>query len=286
MSADGDIKGKDTERTPHGASADSIGTDEVDRPTPSNMRTLMVLEAVARAGAPITPTQANAVMGLPKPTIHRLFTSLEEEGFLRREIEGRHYSPGPRLARMAVETIAASRIRGARIAVMENLARRIGETINVAIPDGTSMVYLDRVETQWPLRIQLPVGTKVPLHATASGKMYLASLEPARLDRYLRNLTLDPFTEATITDRARLSSEVATTRERGHARDDEEFMEGMIALAVPILDRQAQLFGTLSFHAPRPRMDLEAAMEHLDALERGARELSRLAHGTLDAETP
>ena len=68
---------------------------------PTNLRLLTVLEEVARAGVPVTPTAVNDVLGLPKPTIHRLFATLEDEGFLQRDMDGRTYSPGPRLRQLA-----------------------------------------------------------------------------------------------------------------------------------------------------------------------------------------
>ena len=255
--------------------------DEAVERLPNNMRTLGILEAVARAGAPVTPTEINAEMGLPKPTIHRLFASLEEEGFLRREMEGRHYSPGPRMNRMAAGTIAAVRLRGARLAVMEGLARRIGETVNVAQPDGSAMIYIDRVETHWPLRIQLPIGTRVPLHATASGKCYLASLEPVRAERYIRNLELEAYTNDTITDPQRLRQEVALTRERGHATDNGEFMAEMIAVAVPVAADNGHLFATLSFHAPVLRMSMDAGLQHAATLREAAGELRDIVCATV-----
>ena len=247
-------------------------------PIPTNMRLLAILEAVARYGAPVTPTEINAAMGLPKPTIHRLFATLEEERFLQREIDGRSYSPGPRMNRLAVETVSAVRVRGARLAVMERLAAEVGETCNLAIPDRDAMIYLDRVETHWPLRIQLPVGTRVPLHATASGKMYLSSLDPDRLERYLGNVAFEPRTAATITDAATLRRAIERVRAAGHATDDEEFMEGMVAVAVPILDRQGSLFATLSVHAPTQRIDLGQALAHLGALHGAAEELARIVN--------
>ena len=251
-------------------------------PIPTNMRLLAILEAVARHGSPVTPTEINVLMGLPKPTIHRLFATLEEERFLQREIDGRSYSPGPRMNRLAVETVSAVRVRGARLAVMERLAAEIGETCNLAIPDRDAMIYLDRVETHWPLRIQLPIGTRVPLHATASGKMYLSSLDPDRLERYLGNVDLAPRTEATVTDAEALRTAIERVREAGHATDDEEFMEGMVAVAVPILDRQGSLFATLSVHAPTQRMSLERALTHLAALKKAAGELARIIHAGQD----
>ncbi|MDA8870918.1 IclR family transcriptional regulator [Rhizobiaceae bacterium] len=241
---------------------------------PTNLRLLAILEAVARANAPVTPTEVNVQMGLPKPTIHRLFATLEAEGFLQREIDGRSYAPGRRMNRLAVETVSAVRVRGARLAVMNGLAERIGETCNLAIPDRDAMIYLDRVETKWPLRIQLPVGTRVPLHATASGKMYLSTLEPARFARIVANVPLDAVTERTIVDRDALVAEIEVVRERGYATDSGEFVEGMVALAAPIADAQGHMFATLSFHAPESRMDLEGALTHLDALKAAATDLA------------
>ena len=263
----------------HGRRTDlTLDLEASDAPIPTNMRLLAILEAVARHGAPVTPTEINLRMNLPKPTIHRLFATLEEERFLQREIDGRSYSPGPRMNRLAVETVSAVRVRGARLAVMERLAREIGETCNLAIPDRDAMIYLDRVETHWPLRIQLPVGTRVPLHATAAGKMYLSSLDDDRLGRYLANVEFEPRSASTIVDAGALREAVAHTRKAGYATDDEEFMDGMVAVAVPILDRQGSLFATLSVHAPTQRLSLEQALLHVDALNGAARELARIVN--------
>ena len=157
---------------------------------PTNMRLLLVLEAVAEAGVPLTPTEVNARLDLPKPTIHRLFATLEEEGFLQRDLDGRTYSPGPRLRSFAGGVLSSLRIRTARQAILKRLSRLIGETCNIALPDRDAMIYLERVETEWPLRIQLPQGTRVPFHCTASGKMYLRSVASNDLQRFLPSAEL------------------------------------------------------------------------------------------------
>jgi DNA-binding IclR family transcriptional regulator len=120
---------------------------------PSNLRLLLVIEALAEAGVPLTPTEVNETLGLPKPTIHRLFATLEAEGFVQRDLDGRSYSPGPRLRRVAGGILSSLRIRTARQAILKDLSREIGETCNVALPDRDAMIYLERVETEWPLRI-------------------------------------------------------------------------------------------------------------------------------------
>ena len=247
-----------------------------DKTIPTNLRLLLLLEEIARVGVPMTPTAANEVLGLPKPTIHRLFHRLEEEGFLQRDIDGRSYSAGQRLRKMSVNVLSSSRLRTVRLAVLNALTEDVGETCNLATPDREGMVYLDRVETKWPLRIQFPVGTTVPFHCTASGKMYLSSLAPHLLAKYLSAVRLDQHSPKTLTDPNALQQEIERTRERGFSTDAEEFMEGMVAIAVPVHDNLGRLMSTLSLHAPTQRATLQKLEGHLDRLKAAAADLSEL----------
>jgi DNA-binding IclR family transcriptional regulator len=138
------------------------------------------------------------------------------------------------------------------------------------------MIYLDRVETKWPLRIQLPVGTEVPFYCTASGKMYLSSLNPRMLGKYLDIATLEQRTSHTMTDPDMLRAEIDMIRARGYATDDEEFMDNMVAVAVPILDSQNRLMSTLSIHALTQRISLEDVVLHLPKLQEAAKDMSEL----------
>ncbi|MEL7181153.1 MAG: IclR family transcriptional regulator [Pseudomonadota bacterium] len=251
--------------------------DEDTGQIPTNLRLLLLLEEVAKFGVPVTPSVVNDTLGLPKPTIHRLFATAEAEGFLQRDIDGRSYSPGRRMRLMSINTLSSERLRTVRLAVLKSLAVKVGETCNLAIPEREGMFYLDRVETHWPLRIQLPVGTQVPFHCTASGKMYLSTLRPDYLDRFLKNHTLDKQTDKTITSAAALQDELVKTRDRGYSTDNEEFMAGMTAIAVPILDNRGRLLSTLSIHAPQQRRDLPDLVEYLEPLRAAADELAAIA---------
>ncbi|RDC71038.1 IclR family transcriptional regulator [Rhodovulum sp. 12E13] len=243
---------------------------------PTTLRLLFVVEEVARAGGPVTPTEVNLALGLPKPTIHRLFATLEQEGFVERDMGGRGYAPGPRLRALAGGVLVSAGLRTARQAILQRVAHSVGETCNLAVPDGDAMVYLERIETEWPLRIQLPIGSRVPLHCTAGGKLFLASLPPAERSRALSALSLSPNTAATLTAPQALATELETVRAQGHAVDRQEFMDGMIALAVPVTDARGRLMATLSFHAPTQRVDEPAAMAHLETLHAAAAELAAL----------
>ncbi len=235
---------------------------------PTNLRLLMLLEEVAKAGVPVTPAAVNEALGLPKPTIHRLFATAEAEGFLQRDIDGRSYSPGRRMRQLSTNVLSSEHVRTVRLAVLKSLADKVDETCNLAIPERDGMFYLDRVETHWPLRIQLPIGTQVPFHCTASGKMYLSTLRPDYLERFLRNYKLTAETERTICNPDDLRTELETIRARGYATDDQEFMLGMTAVAVPVTDNRRRLVSTLSIHAPELRRrvsDLIACLPHLQA---------------------
>jgi DNA-binding IclR family transcriptional regulator len=152
----------------------------------------------------------------------------------------------------------------------------VGETCNLAAPGRYGMVYLDRVETHWPLRMQLPVGTQVPFHCTASGKMYLSSLRIDKLKRVLSWLELEPSTVQSITTVDQLLEELAVTRSRGFSTDNQEFMDNMVAVAVPIRDTEGRLMTTLSIHAPRQRHDIESLTKLVPKVQEAAQRLEML----------
>lgn len=252
------------------------GTQPSKGQIPTNLRLLLLLEEVSRAGVPVTPADVVGALGLPKPTVHRLFNTAEEAGFLQRDLDGRAYGPGPRLRRLSLNTMSAQRLRTVRLAILNRVVEEMGETCNIAVPERDCMVYLDRIETKWPLRIQLPVGTQVPFHCTASGKMYLSSLNVRFLDRLLDGHALESHTDQTVTDIKALKAELALTRKRGYSTDNEEFLEGMVAVAVPILDDQGRLVSTLSAHAPLQRHTLDDLIANVETLKDAGQKLSEL----------
>ena len=165
---------------------------------PTNLRTLLILEVLGQSDRPLSPTEINHEIGLPKQTIHRLCTKLEQEGFLARETDGKKLRPTRRARLMASGILHSSRDHIARYQVMQRVAEDVGETVNFVVPDSGGMIYIDRIETDWPFRVQLPVGTHVPFHCTASGKTFLASLSPKARLAMVRSLRLQSLTPNTL----------------------------------------------------------------------------------------
>jgi len=258
------------------------GRDKGGEHVPTGVRSLYILEALARAGTPLTPTDINETLGLPKPTIHRLCKRLEREGFLEKDLDGRRYLPGRRLRGMSRGVLGFVRFMHARRAVLRRLSERVGETCNIALPEDGGMVYLERVETRWPLRVQLPVGTQVPFHCTASGKLYLSSLPRERRENLVRLLDLTPHAANTITDPDELLAALEQISESRIGTDNEEFVAGMVAAAVPIRDRDGRMMAGLAVHGPTQRLSLADALGWVDALQAAAEELAGLmppSHG-------
>ena len=127
------------------------------------------------------------------------------------------------------------------------------------------------------------MGSHVPFHCTASGKCCMASLNPSARKRFVKSIALEALTDATITDEARLLEELSEIEERGYSLDQEEFIDGMVAIAVPVSDAQGRFLAALAFHGPTQRLSIDTIVEKLGLLQTTARQL----HGAiLDEDQP
>ena len=155
------------------------------------------------------------MLGLPKPTAHRIVRMLEGEGLLQREPGSSRYVPGARLERLGLDIVAASMSRAPRHAILEALSQQIGETCNFGVMAGSHVVYLDRVESAWPFGLRFERGSHVPLHCTSMGKLFLSLLPAHKRALMLRSIPLYRYTEHTITDVDRLEEELGRIRSVG-----------------------------------------------------------------------
>ena len=250
---------------------ESAGTKN-DR-VPTGVRSIYILEVLAKAGKPMTPTEINEELELPKPTIHRLCQRLMSEGFLEMNLDGRRYVPGPRLRAISLGVITFASFLQPRHAILSRLSEEIGETCNITIPSGEGMRYLDRVETRWPLRVQFQIGDQVPFYCSASGKLYLSTLRKVQRRKLVNAMKLEKRGPNTITDPEKLLLTLEHIRREKLGTDNEELVDGMVAIAVPIEDKGGKFLGTLALHAPRHRLTFDDALEHAPLLREAAEEL-------------
>ena len=112
--------------------------------TPTNLRTLLILEILGKSDRPMTATEINADLGLPKQTVHRLCVTLEEHGFITRPDNSRKYQVGRRLREIGAGLLYNSRDHITRRQILTDVAQEVGETVNYAVSRETGMDYLDR----------------------------------------------------------------------------------------------------------------------------------------------
>jgi DNA-binding IclR family transcriptional regulator len=224
-------------------------------------RAIRLLEEITTAEHSLTAADLDKRLDIPKPTIHRLLGQLEEQKLISRDLDGRHLLPGPRLHRMAIGTLENESLKAPRRLLLERLSKETGETCNLTMLDGHELLYYERVETNWPVRIQLPPGSRLPLHCTSSGKLFLALMPPQRRRALLSSLTLDAYTPYTLTTVSALEEQLGQIALNELSTDNEEFIQGMVAIAVPIYDRVGHMQATLAIHAPRLRHSIESLVE-------------------------
>ncbi len=245
---------------------------------PTNLRTLMILELLGRQSGALSAAEIGRELGLPKQTIHRLCNTLLNEGFLAQNRDG--IRPGRRARSMSTGILHASTNHIARHQILRRLAEETGETVNFVVPEEAGMSYKDRVETDWPFRVQLPVGSHVPFHCTASGKTFLANLKKRDRLRILAGQALHAATPNTITDQDALMDELKIIRRRGFAIDNEEFIQGMAAIAVPVLDPDGRYMASIGVHGPVLRYTPERAATFAPLMEAAARDIAQVIMDT------
>lgn len=241
-------------------------------------RLLALLEVISKKDHFFTLQSMVEETGLPKPTLHRMLQQLETSGMLQREADGRHYSKGGRLRRLAENLLLNDTVQGARHAVLAALVEEVGESCNITALSGSEVLYLDRVETPAPLRFYLHPGSRVPVHCSASGKLFLAQMTPAQRRRLLADTPLKKFTRNTLTDHEALEKEIELVKQQGYAFDDEEFLPGLLCIAVLASNPRGISNIGLAIQAPIMRMSRDQALACLPALRRAADAIATICH--------
>jgi len=256
--------------TPLRAPAPPAGRRPDASDLPASLRALEVLTIVAGSFGKASLPQIAVAAGLAKPTVHRVCAFLTAAGFLRRDVEPGTYTIGPAFRRLAFDALTSRYEQGLRHAMLTAMADEVGETCNLTTLDGVEIVYLDRVEARWPLRLTLDIGNRIPIHCCASGKLFLALMDGAARASLLDRLDFEKITPKTIVDRDALDTELKKIKARGYALDGEEFITGMVAIALPVRASSGAICATVSVHAPTVRIGLAKLEQSAPRLQQWA----------------
>lgn len=233
-------------------------------------KALAVLECVTRDVRPLGVVDIADEIDLPRQTVHRVIKQLEEMNLLTRDPVRDRYSAGERLRQLALSTISSSRGTRSTHALLVQLVEEINETCNIGMLDGNEVIYIDRAECDWPLRVQLKAGSHVPAHCTAIGKLLLAHMPNDQREQIISTMEFRKFTKYTITDPVHFTSQLDQIAAQGYSINNQEDAIGLIAMAVPVRDPQGDVVAGLAVHAPEPRFPISRAIECLPTFKNTA----------------
>ncbi len=236
-------------------------------------KVLRVLEALDASPNGLALRDVASQTGLNKSTAYRLLAHLEGEGYLFRDDAGA-YIVGPRLARLGSGVAYHATLRSASRPVIQRLWNMTTETVNLAVRDGVSVLYLDVMESSHTFRLVSQVGMRRPLHCTALGKAILAFSPAGERDAELNWLSFERVSKGSITTLPRFRKELAKVIKQGYAVDDEEAESGARCVSAPIFDQSSKVVAAISVSGPVTRVNYSRLQTFAHAVRNGALEIS------------
>ncbi|HSN22306.1 MAG TPA: IclR family transcriptional regulator [Usitatibacter sp.] len=254
--------------------------ERVKKPKPKRMRLSSVANAIRLTKAfseqeyEMGISALAARLGLAKSTVHRLATTLVEYDMLEQNRETGKYRLG--LAFFELGTLVRRKMDVTTEAQGEihALADSSGETVQLAILDHLTVLYIRIRESRQAVRLSSGLGSRAPAHCTGVGKALLAFQAPEVVQQVIDN-GLKQYTVNTITDPEKLRAELASIRARGYAIDDEEIEVGLRCVAAPIRDHSGRVVAAISVAAPVQRMSKKQVQATIPSVVAAAENISR-----------
>ncbi|HZG14240.1 MAG TPA: IclR family transcriptional regulator [Candidatus Bathyarchaeia archaeon] len=211
---------------------------------------------------------------IPKTSVHRMVKTLEEMGFLQKDAQGR-YSLG--LLFLQFGQLVADRldIRHLALPFMNQLRDEVGEAVNLIVKDGPDAIYIEKVDTQHPVRMYTKIGRRAPLYAGACARVILAFLPDEEREQYLGEIELKPIGKGTIVEHRTLCDVVEQSRHLGYTISYSELENETAAVAAPIFDYTGQLCAGLSIAGPESRFQPDRLPHLIEKVKETAANISR-----------
>jgi IclR family transcriptional regulator, acetate operon repressor len=229
---------------------------------------------VLAAGKAVSLAEIGAALNLPPPTVHRVVGNLEERGFLKRALGSpKLLLPGARLIDLSGRVLESAATADESHSVLENLAQEIQEHCQIGTISHGEVLYIDSVRVRHASGLQLEQGRSAPLHCTSMGKVYLASMREAELEKWLQSAALSAITDSTITDPDLLRDHLRKVRKQGWASSNQEYGAGIVGCAVRIPLSARRAFLCVGISAPAARVPHEKLPDFIAPLRHAAEQI-------------
>jgi DNA-binding IclR family transcriptional regulator len=201
---------------------------------PSVKKAFKILHLLADSSSSLGLSEIAKRLKIGKSTVHGITSALEELGVLVRDPLHKKFGLGYTLLELSRKSYRKFELRDIARPPMEKLVEKVGETVFLGIMNGDHITILEVVESNREMKITSPPGTRLPLLAAATGKVFLSLLEEGRAKEIVQKMGLKKYTPNSITDPRRFLKEVEEAKKRNYAIDDEEYMNGVRAVSAPI----------------------------------------------------
>ncbi len=236
-------------------------------------KVLRILEALQGSSSGLALKAICDLTGIHKSTAHRFLKHLERERYLIRTEAGA-YLIGPRLSQMSARGNQAATLQAVARPILWELWKSTQETVNLAVLDQGTVLYLDVFESPHEFRLSSRVGTRRSLHVTALGKALAAFLPAGARERILSAITFQPATPRTIMNLVQFRQELEKIRQQGYAVDDEEAVQGARCVSAPILTSVGEPIAAVSISGPVTRVSPTQVAALAGAVTSAARAIS------------
>ncbi len=247
----------------------------------SLVRALGIINQLAATDEGMTLTRIAECVGLAPSTAHRLLTTLEQERYVHFDHERRLWSVGVQAFMTGAAFLRTRDLVGIARPYMRALMNESTETVNLAIEDENEAIYLAQVECRQMMRALARPGARVPLYCSSVGKALLSATPDGDLAKALQRQAMRRLTEKTIVNRTALRDELALTRERGFAIDDEEHAFGLRCVAGLVFDELGEPMAAISISGPTARISSERIVHLGEVVRRKADEITAQLGGAL-----
>ncbi len=213
-------------------------------------RALAVIEALAQRTDERSLAEVSEAVGLHKSTAHRILMVLERNRLVLKNSRNGRYRLGLKLFELGSKAIAGTHLREQARPYLSRVMFETGETVHLCLFDNGEVLYVDKIEPQKSVRMSSTVGRRSPAYCTSVGKAILAQLPPEEVQEMILRFGLQKKTRRTITSPVALQAELAVTRSRGYAIDDEENEEGVRCVGAAVLDYSGRPIAAISISGP------------------------------------
>ncbi len=220
-------------------------------------------------------TELSRDLEINKSTVSKILSTLEAHRYLTQNAENRKYRLGLRFFEIGSLVAYQMDLQKVALPYMEELKRKVEETVHLVVMDNFEIVYINKVESAQSLRIGTRVGGRLPAYCTGVGKVLLAALAPEDLKQFLKKNPLKQLTPNTVTDPEKLIQTLQEIRNQGYALDNEEFSEGLMCMAAPIHNYSQQVIAAISISGPTKRIKEKNVEQLIILIKAAAQEISR-----------